>query len=643
MPSHSSSTSSSSKNNQYRRVYTTPSDLRVIATSNPTEEFTKHYSIGKVLGKGSFATVYQATHLETGEQYAVKVIGFNTNDKPADPKKKINTQEEHQKVMTEQLEREITFFSNVPSHPNIIRAKEVYTTIKNDVVAASMNDEQSLATIALLQQTYIVLELASGGDLFDVIIKTQGLSELESRCVLRQLLSAVHHMHASGFTHCDLKPENILLTNNPNIDRGCQCKNADGTPIPQAHITIKVEDFGFTRNKSDIINQEEMLAETVNTNSRKSSVIHPLYLGRTECQGSFAFVNPEKIHTARGKIKAFDSFSADVWSVGVILFMIISACDPFTNSNPSAHGGRTTFDNITCGGFKRAAKVWASPGALDLISKMFTIDLEKRLMSCEQVAEHPWVRGAPYSEQSAEAAADGAVFNDEWSLEDYVLHGQSTVMNLEAKTNSRNHTMNTLESDENIQKHVNEILQQAVAETTHDSTVALAKAAMVAMVTEQIQNGEIAIEKNEDGQIIVTAADHGDDSHSSADATLRVPIIHHHNLTPTASPARPGGSLSGSLNGQELLLVKKGTSENVDIAAANEPKPQIIEVPLSTINSILQQHQGSHRMAAPPGSTQPQDDDISSVIRTQPSLDADSLLLSDLVTSALSTEKFHNL
>ena len=264
-----SSAAASSSNN--KKVYTTPSDLKVIATANPTDEFKKHYSIGKVLGKGSFATVYQATHLETGEEYAVKVIGFNTNDKPVDPKKKVNTQEEHQKVMTEQLEREISFFSNVPAHPNIIRAKEVYTTIKNDIVAASLNDDRALApSVALLQQTYIVLELASGGDLFDVIIKTQGLSELESRCVLRQLLSATHHMHASGFTHCDLKPENILLTNNPNIDRGCQCKNADGTPIAQPHITIKVEDFGFTRNKSDIINQEELLQETANTNSRKN-------------------------------------------------------------------------------------------------------------------------------------------------------------------------------------------------------------------------------------------------------------------------------------------------------------------------------------------------------------------------------------
>src|SRR3989338_3274463 len=104
------------------KVFTTRSTLRVVSSPNPTEEFSKHYKLGSVLGKGSFATVFQATHLETGDQVAVKAIGFGyastpssnnnnqQNNNNADNNKNNNnttTPEQQQKIVMEQVEREI--------------------------------------------------------------------------------------------------------------------------------------------------------------------------------------------------------------------------------------------------------------------------------------------------------------------------------------------------------------------------------------------------------------------------------------------------------------------------------------------------------------------------------------------------------
>lgn len=506
------------------KVFTTRSTLRVVSSPNPTEEFSKHYKLGSVLGKGSFATVFQATHLETGDQVAVKAIGFGyasssssaagtnqqqgNNNSNNDNKSNNTTPEQQQKIVMEQVEREINFFSNVPPHPNIIRAREVFTTSSllhgalspdsllnpQDAAAlakaavasptvplassssssssptggaihhqhqASTNSATSSAASSPAtppqqnqqssfashqqhqhhhQQTFIVLELAVGGDLFDIIVKKQGLPEDESRCIFRQLTSAVHHMHSYGFAHSDLKPENILLmaeddTSNSDINcRGCKCLDCDGNPVAKPHVTIKVEDFGFTRNKSDfyvasprsVEEQQQQLEQLHQLQHQQPAPRPPLLLTRQECQGSFAFVSPEKISVARGKLYAFDAFAADVWSTGVILFMTLSACDPFTNSNPAAHGGRTTFDNIVCGGFKRSSKVWAVKGALDLITQMFTVDTSRRAMTAEQVAEHEWMQGS-----------------DNWRLEDFIVNDLNSTQNNNSTTPKSSNTNNT--------------------------------------------------------------------------------------------------------------------------------------------------------------------------------------------------------
>ena len=131
------------------------------------------YDIGKKLGTGNFAVVYQVTNKTTNKDYALKVIA----------KKKIKGKEH---VVDGELEllRKI-------QHPHIIALIEVIDGKKN---------------------LYIVTEIATGGDLFESINAKGKIEENESRRICREVLLCLQYLHKLNIVHRDLKPENILLS-----------------------------------------------------------------------------------------------------------------------------------------------------------------------------------------------------------------------------------------------------------------------------------------------------------------------------------------------------------------------------------------------------------------------------------------------
>ncbi|KAJ7092957.1 kinase-like domain-containing protein [Mycena belliarum] len=146
------------------------------------------------LGKGSFATVYKALHISSGEWVAVKVIHEtkrHTGSAAPD-----NGQS-----------REITIMQTL-RHPNICLLREVFWNANGSID--------------------LVLELVEGGDLLDFILKSNGLNEHMSKHITYQLCKALSYIHGKGITHRDLKPENVLLTK-------------DKPPI------VKVADFGLAK------------------------------------------------------------------------------------------------------------------------------------------------------------------------------------------------------------------------------------------------------------------------------------------------------------------------------------------------------------------------------------------------------------
>lgn len=183
--------------------------------------------------------------------------------------------------------------------------------------------------------TFLVMELLNGGELFERIKKKKHFSETEASYIMRKLVSAVSHMHDVGVVHRDLKPENLLFTDeNDNLE-------------------IKVIDFGFARLKPPD-NQ-------------------PL---KTPCF-TLHYAAPELL-THNG----YDE-SCDLWSLGVILYTMLSGQVPFQSHDRSltCTSAVEIMKKIKKGDFSFEGEAWknVSQEAKDLIQGLLTVDPNKRL------------------------------------------------------------------------------------------------------------------------------------------------------------------------------------------------------------------------------------------------------------------------
>ncbi len=132
---------------------------------------------------------------------------------------------------------------------------------------------------------YIVMELVEGGELFDHIVDKGCYDEQKARQVMRQILEALRHLHMLGIIHRDIKPENIL------------CCDSDG-------VDVKIADFGLSNTFAP-------------TSTLKSQCGTPVYMA------------PEMLQ------RHSYTTSVDVWSAGIVLYIILSGSMPFYAENPS--------------------------------------------------------------------------------------------------------------------------------------------------------------------------------------------------------------------------------------------------------------------------------------------------------------------
>eukprot|EP00992_Anisonema_acinus_P013354 TRINITY_DN8693_c0_g1_i1.p1 TRINITY_DN8693_c0_g1~~TRINITY_DN8693_c0_g1_i1.p1 ORF type:complete len:437 (+),score=91.80 TRINITY_DN8693_c0_g1_i1:71-1381(+) len=256
------------------------------------------YELGKTLGKGTFSKVKYGLDTENNSAWAIKIID------------KQQLAKEH---MEEQLKREIAIMKHL-KHQHIVKLQEVLQTAKH---------------------IYIVLELVTGGELFDRIVAAKRFDENTGRKYFQQLILGVYYCHQQGIAHRDLKPENLLL---------------DGQD------RLKISDFGLSNLQRG--GGDSALLQTV-------------------C-GTPNYVAPEVL-----KEKGYNGFPADVWSCGVILFVMLAGYLPFDDPNMNA-----LFNKIERGEF-RMAKYFSSE-VKDVIGKMMVVDPLKR-GTLDQVVAHPWV------------------------------------------------------------------------------------------------------------------------------------------------------------------------------------------------------------------------------------------------------------
>ncbi|XP_038865543.1 MAP/microtubule affinity-regulating kinase 3-like isoform X10 [Salvelinus namaycush] len=230
-----------------RQEVTTRSVRSGVRTRNSGADEQPHvgnYRLLKTIGKGNFAKVKLARHILTGREVAIKIID----------KTQLNPNS------LQKLFREVRIMKLL-NHPNIVKLFEVIET------------ERTL---------YLVMEYASGGEVFDYLVAHGRMKEKEARAKFRQIVSAVQYCHQKHIVHRDLKAENLLL---------------------DADMNIKIADFGFS-NEFTLGNKLD-----------------------TFC-GSPPYAAPELFQG-----KKYDGPEVDVWSLGVILYTLVSGSLPFDGQN----------------------------------------------------------------------------------------------------------------------------------------------------------------------------------------------------------------------------------------------------------------------------------------------------------------------
>jgi len=202
-------------------------------------------------------------------------------------------------------------------HPHIIKIADVFET------------ETDL---------FLILELVSGGDLFDRIVSKSFYKEDEAKILFGKLVEAVAYLHSTGIAHRDLKPENILLAT----------KDDD--------TNIKVSDFGLSK----VVGEDQLM--------------------KTLC-GTPQYLAPEIINKKDGKTIGYSKV-VDIWSMGVILYILLVGYPPFDSQDTEAM--RTAKYS-----FKHRKWNNVSQDAKDLISHMIVVDPLKRY-TIEDTINHPW-------------------------------------------------------------------------------------------------------------------------------------------------------------------------------------------------------------------------------------------------------------
>ncbi|VDN94297.1 unnamed protein product, partial [Brugia pahangi] len=254
------------------------------------------YEVLAIIGKGSFSQVLRVQHRLTHKYYAVKLVSADCGT----------------------VNNELAILSRV-QHPFVIRLEEVFKSSS---------------------RLFIVMEMASGGEMYNRVVAKGRYSEIEARQALRMLLNGLAYLHSIRVTHRDLKPENLLYS--------------DATPDARLLIT----DFG--------------LAYQTQTSEEKM----------TETCGTPEYIAPEVL------LRSAYTEKVDMWAVGVIAYILMSGIMPFDDDCRSR-----LYTQIITANYIYYPQFWSgSELAKDFVDALLETDPDVRLSATDAV-KHEWFMG----------------------------------------------------------------------------------------------------------------------------------------------------------------------------------------------------------------------------------------------------------
>ncbi|KAJ4970931.1 hypothetical protein NE237_004030 [Protea cynaroides] len=306
-------------------------------------ELSDDYDLKEVLGGGGFSVVRRAVRKSAGvkSQVAIKTIKRignpgGTPQSLVEENSKASKEDSKWKqfsISDALLINEITVMrkivEDVIPHPNVISLYDLYEDLNG---------------------VHLVLELCSGGELFDRMVDQEKYSEAAAAAVVRQIANGLSALHCANIIHRDLKPENCLFLNN------------------SVSSPLKIMDFGVS-------SVEEFTQPIVG-----------LF-------GSIDYVSPEVLSQRRV------TSATDMWALGVILYILLSGDSPF-----HATSYQQKQKLILAGDFSFEDHTWTSisPSAKQLISSLLTVDPQKR-PTAQELLLHRWVMGQSAKQELMDA------------------------------------------------------------------------------------------------------------------------------------------------------------------------------------------------------------------------------------------------
>ncbi|XP_066559988.1 MAP/microtubule affinity-regulating kinase 4 isoform X2 [Amia ocellicauda] len=311
-----------------------------IASCTDEQPHIGNYRLLKTIGKGNFAKVKLARHILTGREVAIKIID----------KTQLNP------TSLQKLFREVRIMKGL-NHPNIVQLFEVIETDKT---------------------LYLIMEYASGGEVFDYLVSHGRMKEKEARARFRQIVSAVHYCHQKNIVHRDLKAENLLL---------------------DADSNIKIADFGFS-NEFTLGNKLD-----------------------TFC-GSPPYAAPELFQG-----KKYDGPEVDIWSLGVILYTLVSGSLPFDGQNL-----KELRERVLRGKYR--VPFYMSTDCESILRRFLVLNPSKRC-TLEQIMKDKWMNAGYEGEELKPHVEPPEDYSDSSRIEVMVGMGYSREEIKDALTNQK--------------------------------------------------------------------------------------------------------------------------------------------------------------------------------------------------------------